>query len=1124
MSQPPLIHDALNPYRSVVVEACAGSGKTWLLVSRILRLLLAGTPPGEILAITYTRKAAREIEQRLRDWLRYLALADDAEVREFLRERGVRETQVETNLHALLFTARGLYENVLNASPALTVSTFHGWFATLLRAAPLDSGLAGLTLVDGTQMRGAQMREEAWQLFLGQCARQPDGAPAQALLALLQEIGGDNARRLLMRFVERRAEWQVWTAYREDGLARALDALRDDLQVEEGRMDRAAFFALPDMTALLEEYAALLERNTAKDQDYAARLRQILSELQTDQAFFDVYAILCTQAGEPQKRKPSAAQAERLGAGGQQRLLELHDELSAHVLRIQKQWREEQVYQFNHHALTAGAGLAETLARYKRERRLMDYADLESHVDRLLEDESTSAFLQARLDARYRHILLDEFQDTNPLQWRILLAWFSSYAINGGDMTPPTVFIVGDPKQSIYRFRRAEPRIFNAAADFLTKNFGASHLTNNLSRRAAPAVLAVVNRLFAAEPLFAPFGEHLAHKSGLSGRIELLPLIEKDTANKEVDEEADEETDEKVHAVAESLLRDPLQQAYPAREDVRRRDEARLMAQKISEIAGNWLIDDEGVTRPARYGDIMILTRRRSALPEFERALRGVGIPYLSVSRGGLLQTLEAADLAALLNFLVTPAADLALAHALRSPLFAASDADLIDLSAYAEHKEASPLINEFTAPNWWQRLCALTRSGRASPVLQRAHKLLSTWLEQAARLPVHDLLDRIYFEAQAMQRYRAAVPAAMWPGVRANLDAFIALALQLDAGRFPSLPRFIDELARLRQAEDEDAPDAGAINNHDEAAGRVRILTVHGAKGLEAPIVWLIDANNTHQTPDTYHVLLDWPPGDEKPRHFSLATTKDQRGERRAAIFAQEAAQAEREELNLLYVALTRTKQYFFASGIVAAKPSSRPSYHEKIAAAIAHLGGTNVFGEAPSRVNSVSVADGNNVSVPDEPPARPAGRRRPSANDRMEYGVLLHGLLERLTQPDAAVAARAPAGVNADQWRQLSATARAIIAAPHLQRFFDAGQFIRALNEVEFALPEGSVGRIDRMVESADEIWVLDYKSATRETAPIEEYRTQLDGYRTVITQIFPHKPVRCGLIFADAAFQEV
>src|SRR4030066_388586 len=271
----------------------------------------------------------------------------------------------------------------------------------------------------------------------------------------------------------------------------------------------------------------------------------------------------------------------------------------------------------------------------------------------------------------------------------------------------------------------------------------------------------------------------------------------------------------------------------------------------------------------------MVLVRARTHLRVYEHALRARHIPFLTSRRGGLLDTLEAEDIQALLTFLITPFADLELAQALRSPLFACSDEDLMRLAKIPPSPpfakggtlnipsaEFSPLLT-LSPPfakggpggicSWWQRLQHLADP---SPALQRAAGLLQRWLALADKLPVHDLLDRIYFEGDLMHRYAAALPAELHETVRANLQAFMEIALNVDAGRYPSLPRFLAELRELRAAENE-SPDEGKVG---ETGNALRIYTVHEAKGLEAPIVWLLDANDTQSKADSYSGLLDWP------------------------------------------------------------------------------------------------------------------------------------------------------------------------------------------------------------------------------------------------------------------------
>jgi ATP-dependent helicase/nuclease subunit A len=1082
-----LIAQALDPRRSVVVESCAGSGKTWLLVSRIVRLLLDGAAPGEILAITYTRKAAREIEERLAQWLQLLAIGSDAQVREFLREREVPAGQIE----AAAERARGLFEQVQAAVPSLTISTFHGWFARLVQGAPLSSDLAGFALHES----GAQLKEEVWQLHAEACGKAQDAAAA-SLLWLLENIGADSARDMLFHLADRRAEWHAWAGAGGQGLERALERLRGELGVEEEPVALQRFFADDLVAEALRQYADILRASELRtDASCVERIEAARTESGEEARFALVRGVFVKEDGGLRERKPGKAPDKRFGAVAAARLLDLHARLGAAVLAADAAWREEQAYLFNRHALTAGASFLDALERHKRERRLMDFADLEWHVSRLLADEAQAAFLQARLDARYKHILLDEFQDTNPLQWQILLAWLGAYG--AADADKPRVFVVGDPKQSIYRFRRAEPRVFARAAAFLGAHYAAAKIDNDATRRNAAPIVEVVNALFGREERFRPFRPHTAMNGALPGRVELLPLCE--GAEKEV--------------AATLRLRDPLTEPQQAAEDTRRRAEAAQLAGRLAEIVGRCSVTDKdsGEERPARCGDIMILTRRRSVLPEFERALRAAGLPYLSVGRGGLLRTLEASDLMALLRALVVPGDDLALAHALRTPLFGASDEDLLQLSARNE-------------PGWWQRLRACAEAGAASPALAEAARLLAGWQLAAARLPVHDLLDRIYHEGNLVARYRQAVPEAMWPGVAANLEAFIALALQLDAGRYPSLPRFLDEMARRGQASDEDAPDEGVIHA-DGADDRIRILTIHGAKGLEAPIVWLIDAHSTSQHADAWSVLLDWPPDEAAPRHLSLAGRKDERGMARAALFEAEAGFAAREELNLLYVALTRARQAFFASGVASARNSAKTSAYARIAAAVEGLGGQGgIWGEALPQARAAAGQAVVPVAPAATPAAVPVGERRQAASSGMAWGTRLHAALDWLSAHAAPQPAARPPGISAADWPALRQAAQAMMDAPKLREFFDPARYRRALNEVEFALPDGGAGRIDRLVEREDGLWVLDYKSGAADEGLLAGYRTQLEAYRQAVSALFPDRPVRCALVFTDGGLVEI
>jgi ATP-dependent helicase/nuclease subunit A len=1124
-----LIRRALGPAASAAIEACAGSGKTWLLVSRIVRLLLADAAPSQILAITFTRKAAQEMAARLREWLYELATAADEDVLRFLGERGVAEEDAAR----LLPRARRLYEQVLTAQPPITIATFHAWFLQLLRRAPLDAGALGdAALVEQT----AALMDEAWELFATRLQLEPESPAARGLDRLFRDCGLFNTRRLLLRFLHHRADWWAYTRAQKDAIEFALSRIREEMAVAPGADLIGPLFADAAFARGVGEYASLLARNTKTDQECARRLTAALAE--PARLFDALCAAALTDEGALKSRKASAAQSARLGMADEARLLDLHARLGARVLEVSGQLTDQASYRFNEAALRCGVALLEAYQRAKRERQVIDYGDIEWHSWDLVSESDHAVYMHCKLDSRYRHVLLDEFQDTNPLQWLTLKSWLA--AATAADARP-TVFMVGDPKQSIYRFRRADARLFRQAADYLEAEFGAARLSQEESRRCPPALIDVVNQLFRAEAEFAGFEPHVAHFVK-RGRVEVLPLARADAPQtpdaRRQTPDAEGPKDGSPSAIDRAAidLRDPLTTPLADEEDRRREREAEMLVEKLGAILGSWRVatDREGgaAARPVEPRDVMILTRRRTHLAVYERALRQARIPFVTSRQGGLLDTLEAKDIVALLEFLVAPFGDLKLAHALRSPIFGCSDEDLAAVAGAGGQGDG-----------WWQRLQRAAADG--SPALRRAHALLAQWLERAGRLPVHDQLDRIYFEGDVLRRYAAAVPEAMRDPVCANLQAFIQRALDTDSGRYPSLPRFLHELTDLREAPIEEAPDEGIVG---DAGNAVRIDTVHGAKGLEAPIIWLIDAAAGPDAGRGYDALVDWPPAAEAPRRFSLWPKKDGRSAAQRAAAAAEERLAARESLNLLYVAMTRAQQALIVSGSEAGR-AQPGSWYEKVRAAVRAAEGvaagaddmstTVTHGDdlaaprAAARADARAVPRAADEGMRTDPRLNaplPTGARSPLlARRAARYGTQFHALMERLTGGAAGgrEAVQREMELSEREFEPLWEQAQRVLAAPALARFFDPAQFKRAANEVSYMIETGEVRRIDRLVEFADEMWVLDYKTGDARSADpllLEQYRAQVADYCAAMRRLYSRQRVHGAIVFADGEVMEV
>jgi ATP-dependent helicase/nuclease subunit A len=1150
-------HIALDPKHSVVVEACAGSGKTWLLVSRIVRLLLDGAQPSEILAITFTRKAAQEMQARLQTWLRDLAMGDEATVRQFFAERGLDNLS-----DAQVQRARTLYCNVLLAQPGITISTFHGWFMQVMQRAPLNADvMQGMSLLE----RAGSEQEEAWEKLLEDMLNQPDGVEAQHMQWLFGECGLFITRKLLFNFLGKRAEWWAYTSHLPspaggrrvggeglDSVHFALNNLRTDLAVDM-EFDPVVDWGTCNFSEemLFAFIFQLAHNGTDVQKAKASELERAWTDTEPEKRFEVMWPVLFTLTNTPRKGSPFKAltkqNAETFG--------HTRDALQASLQDVRDILADQQAYRLNEAVLHCGVVFLDHYQALKAQKQQMDFSDLEWQLCRLLQQSEHAETMQYKLDSRYRHVLLDEFQDTNPLQWQIMRAWFdASVAVD----SQPTVFVVGDPKQSIYRFRRADARLFGVAREYLKVHFAAYELHNNHTRRNAPAVLAAVNAVFADHPEgFVDFEPHTAEHTGLPGYVMALPLT---VAEQSKEEEAED---------APLVLRDPLTTHRDEAEEGGRQKEAIQFADLLKTITSEWSVMEKGKARRATFGDIMVLVRSRTHLQVYEDALRAKHIPFISSRRGGLLDTLEAEDVQALLTFLITPFADIKLAQVLRTPIFACSDVDLMliaecegKMAACAEPVEgkivdyssahgstSSPRTDEVDQrSSWWQRL---QRLDNPSPALKRATELLQHWLTLADKLPVHDLLDRIYFEGDVLARYSAVLPPEMRAKVTANLHAFMEIALSVDAGRYPSLPRFLQELRELRDSTD-DAPDEGKLGT---AGNAVRIYTVHESKGLEAPIVWLLDANADKKNKDGNDVLIDWPTHETQPLHFSLYTDQASRGKKRAPLFEQDAAQQAREEMNLLYVAMTRAQQALIVSGNSKGEDKEEkkkaPSWYDRIAAVIPAQAGIQQIENPAQRTNplfglvmrgTIDKLDSglrrNDASAKvDLPTILPTGKRAARNTAQQQRGIWLHALLQRLTDFSPRPQAGEGQGVRDDAQRAelqhhlaipsteidtLWEQAQHLLTSPPLARFFDAQQYRSASNEVSYINAKGELKRIDRLVEFDDEVWVLDYKLGDSEDEA--RYRAQMHEYRAAMQTVQVGKPVRCALLFADGVLSEV
>ena len=1064
---------ACDPRRHVAVEACAGAGKTWMLVSRILRALLAGAQPQEVLAITFTRKAAGEMRQRLQEWLAHWSTAPDAELAEALRARGLPQAGPEERA-----ALRGLYAALLHAGRPVQIRTFHSWFAALLRGAPVavlqHLGLpTRFELLEDDQEAVARV----WRRFHATVER--DAAARADYEASVAAHGRFNTLKALESALSKRVEFAM-----ADAAGVVEESVRPfgELFEEFGDVEHPQQVLSQEWVrdAL---YAAARTLGRASAPTFSAKGRE-LEEAVTAGRLDGVIAALLTKEQGPRKFSDKLAGIDdvRTAQSLAQRLCgALHQHASwLHHQRIARLAR---------HLLAVYAAL-------KREQGWVDMSDVERTAHVLLSDPVLAGFVQEKLDLRVRHLLIDEFQDTNALQWQALHAWLASYA--GAGSEGPKVFIVGDPKQSIYRFRRAEPQVFQAAQAFIAEALQGDRLSCDHTHRNAPAVLGAVNAVMGGaqrEALYEGFRPHTT-QSHADGAVLALPPIPRPEKPTQPDDGL--------------AWRDSL--TVP-----RELPEERLVALECRQAAA---FVARRLRAGLRAGEVMVLARRRERLTAMEEELRALHIAAQQPEKTDLCEAPEVQDLVALLDVLVSPGHDLSLARVLKSPLFGCSDEALVALALRVRAQEGPPAA-------WSEVLQATPDLPQPLPGIAEALRKWQGWVQA---LPPHDALQAIYDDGDVLARFARGAPPALRASVLANLQALLGAALQVGGGRYLTPYAFVRALK------------AGGIRGPAVAADDVvRLLTVHGAKGLEAPLVVLLDTDSAPSRPETMGALCEWPGEAAAPQRFAFLASESRPPACSVAALDIEQAARSREELNALYVAMTRAGRELVISSVVPSNAGAVTWWQRLLPCATLLEAGGDAGEAAPT-----GPADGAGM----HPGKATASCRPGSGNGTFELRVV-PGATEakslewlRPVAPEASIAARLGeamhrlletwqprTGLRPAQLREVQRlfdldTAGAQQAAAMAQRIlqgegrwaWDPSEVDWQGNEVEVHA-KGDLLRLDRLVRRRDsgEWWVLDYKSASRPERQ-EALLAQMRRYREAVAAANPGASVRTAFLTAQ------
>ena len=1077
---------ACDPRRSVVVEACAGAGKTWMLVSRMLRALLEGAQPHELLAITFTKKAAGEMRQRLYSWVEEFSQASDAQLQQALRDRGLGPDISAEQLARL----RGLHAMLLQADRPVQVRTFHGWFATLVRNAPVGELMrCGLPVQYELLEDDSRAVAQLWRRFHRRVAQ--DAAARQDYEDAVAVYGRHQTLKALEAALAKRVEF---------ALADAQGVVEASVQTMGERFASMAGYEEPLQAlsgaaakSLLEAAAHTL--GAASQKSYAAKGAQLQQALQEGDSYH-IFDALLTKTDGPRSF------GERINSLSE---IEAAQSLLLDIRRAQLQ-HKAWLHQQRMARLTRG--LLEDYAALKRERSWLDMNDLELTAYRLLSDARSGAWIGERLDAQVRHLLVDEFQDTNPLQWKTLEAWIGSYA---GAARTPSIFIVGDPKQSIYRFRRAEPQVFQDAKFFIAKELGGDSLSCDHTRRNAQAVVQLVNTVFTPLAEAGGFEGFRAHTtaSESTGCVLQLPQVLKEAVAAGA---AHEEEEERV-------WRDSLTMARHSPEDKRKVLEARQAARWLAHALRGTGASEAGAIQAC---DVMVLARKRERLALFKQELDALRLPAQFAEKTELHELPVVQDLLALVDALVSPRHDVSLAQALKSPLFGLDDALLVQWVQHWQSRGAD------SAPGWLPALLgdALLPAHLAEVLTPIADKL-RRWQSLLLQLPPHDALSAIYREGDVLAAYTATVPPAQAASVQAHLHALLGAALAVDGGRFLTAYGFVRALRAGGYTVPQVAqPDA------------VQLLTVHGAKGLEAPMVLMLDCDSESPKSASMGVLVQWPGQDAFPRRFVFLASESTPPPCCEDLLAQETIARTREEHNALYVALTRAKEALVFSSMQPHRDNAQSWW--KLLQAHAQEAETvpDSLGSDPAPEGAW--ADGQVHDLPE----LPAALRRASApvaaaialdadaDLESRIGQAMHCLLEHyvpghgsehgLWSTHAWHLAQTQFVLDAQQMARAAQSAQAIVQGEGAWAW-DTKLLQWQGNEISI-YHRGRSLRMDRLVQRSDtgHWWVLDYKSAAQPQL-VPALCEQLAAYCAAVRLAYPGKVVRAAFLSATGQLIE-
>ncbi|MCF6216183.1 MAG: double-strand break repair helicase AddA [Emcibacter sp.] len=1116
---------ASEPQASVWVAASAGTGKTFVLTNRVLRILLADGLPEKILCLTFTKAAAAEMANRINKKLGEWVTCDQQLLCEqIMGLTGVFPT-IEQQDHA-----RKLFARVLEVPGGLKIQTIHSFCQSLLGRFPLEAGIAPhFQVMD--ERTALEHLGRARDAVLAEAQGDINPRLAQSLTHISRKVTENTFADLIGALINQRSGLErMMDRFRL--LDQAIFAMRKMLgfNASDTRENIIAEACREDVTDVRLAVETLLTGSAANQKTAEVMQDWLANPEMRPKKIGGYMAAFLTKGGNirktlmPKKMTEASPSAFEAMTREAERLQKLAEKLKLMTL-----------LENSTALLTIGSAMLEAFKESKKRHAVMDYDDLILKVSGLIGTSGIADWILYKLDGGVDHILIDEAQDTNPEQWQVIKALANEFFVGESRSAQTrTIFAVGDVKQSIYSFQRADPREFiDNRRIFQKKSSDVGHVFHNvnlaLSFRSTAAVLNLVDRVFESPESRHALSfsqEEIIHEPsrvGHGGLVELWPT-------------------EPAAIVPEAEDWQP-----PVIQQPSKSPEMKLAIRIADKIAA-WLDSGEELTsqaRPITPGDIMILVRRRTKFDDYMiRALKARNIPVAGQDKMLLSEQIAVMDLMAVGNFTLLPSDDLTLAVVLKSPFIGFDEQDVFDL-AYDRRGSL------------WSVLLA-RKSER--DIFRRACDLLTALTNHAGKVPPFEFYSHLLTRLKGRENLLSRL------GEEANdpIDEFLQLAAGYEANNISSLQGFLSWI---------DQGNVEIKRDMDQGISQVRIMTVHGAKGLQAPIVILPDSC---QVPKRSSPLLWAGPKNEELLYWP-----------QKADFELGPCKAAREDINLkrdqeylrlLYVAMTRAEDRLYITGWEGKNARSAQSWYEVMSRALEAMATTEEYnitrgeGErddflmrltcpqevsAEENISAVEQAPPKE-SLPawaralpdDEPspalplsPSRPAeeepavispllaARRHGRDHMRFHRGRLIHRLLEIL--PDAPPIARAQAAQDflsqpaydlaAADISQVVTQILGILNAPEFAALFSKAS--RAEVPVVGLVGTTAVsGVLDRLVVRDHEILVVDYKTNRPPPADVKDvpriYLRQMAAYRAILSDIYPGKAIKCMLLWTDIA----